>query len=461
MNNRFLFESLQADLQGAIKSHRIPGAALAVFHDGGRHEAYAGVENVAAPSAVNGNTLFQIGSISKAFTATLIVKLAEQGTVDLDAPVSTYLPELRIGGAKPLDDMTIRTLLDYSSGIEGQFFADFGSEADCIEKYVAACNKLRMIHKPGELRAYNSTSYCIAGRLIELVTGHYFNDALTTYLLEPIGISDYSFYESGIQPGLAIGHHWDSENNVVTPDKELRLPYAMSPAGASLSLTANGLLDFALLHLFNGQTLNGEAYLGVTSISDMRTPSHRVPPNDSELLLAWAGMDTEGGRMTIASGRTIGQNAFVLFVPEQNFAMSILTNTAMGGQQLFTDIAIPLFEAISGARVTLPQPPDMPDSPTAGSNNVDALAGAYTNPNTVYVYEFCGDLFLDSSPLAADADALSPTASKLVPLSASRYLLVGPGSDSVAGTADFLFLDSPDCASHLATGGSVLGRLSE
>ena len=61
------------------------------------------------------------------------------------------------------DRMTVRTLLDYSAGIEGQYFADFGPGPDALARYVEACSGLRMIHEPGTMRGYNSTSYCIAG----------------------------------------------------------------------------------------------------------------------------------------------------------------------------------------------------------------------------------------------------------------------------------------------------------
>ena len=110
---------------------------------------------------------------------------------------------------------------------------------------------------------------------------------------------------------------------------------SMSPAGSSLSLTARGLLSFATNALADGITVDGERYLEADTVRAIRTAARTVPPNESELLLGWAALPMDTGRITIASGRTIGHNAFVLFLPGTRFRNFDSYQRVMGGEQLF------------------------------------------------------------------------------------------------------------------------------
>lgn len=443
-----------------LEQLRIPGAAIAIQSGNDSVEFAGGFGNIPEATPVTENTLFQIGSITKVFTATLLCKLHEEGIVDLNSPVIDYLPDCRIASQAPPHTLTIRTLLDYSSGIEGQYFDDFGSEPDALEKYVKACNDLRIIHRPGEMRGYNSTSYCIAGRIVEVVTGEHFDDALASRLLEPIGIHDYSFYDvENLGADTALGHHWDAEANSYAVDDILRLPRSMSPAGSSLSLTADGLLTFARMHLNDGVAVNGDRYLAEDLIREMRTPSRTVPPNNSELLIGWASLPLDGNRMTIASGATVGQNAFVYFSPEYDFAISILTNSATGGQQLFGNIGMELVEKLTGHRPVVPTATSTSDREHV-QPEMDRYVGTYANPARVSAVENEGDLKLVAEFAdPATGDKVTYTAA-MRPIGEHTFALVLEGTEQANGTAQFLF-ENPDseAASHVFTSGCVFGRL--
>lgn len=91
-----LFEDVRAFVRADSSRRRIPGVALGVLHDGAEHTAGLGVTNADHPLAVDADTLFQVGSITKTFTALAAVRLVEDGKLDLDRPVRAYLPELRL-----------------------------------------------------------------------------------------------------------------------------------------------------------------------------------------------------------------------------------------------------------------------------------------------------------------------------------------------------------------------------
>ncbi|MDJ0656737.1 MAG: serine hydrolase domain-containing protein [Xanthomonadales bacterium] len=448
-------------LSDALDRFHIPGAAIAVQQGNFRSSVAAGFADVPSGVEVSDETLFQIGSITKVFTATLLCKLSESGEVDLEAPVSRYLPDLRISGEHVPDEMTIRTLLDYSCGIEGQFFEDFGDSADALRQYVDACSGLRLIHPPGSMRGYNSTSYCIAGRVIEAVTGEPFDDVLAARLLEPLGISQYSFYDvNALGPEHALGHHWDPESGAFKVDDKLRLPRSMSPAGSSVSLTAEGLLAFASMHLGDGVAADGRRYLDADTVRMMRTPSRTVPPDDSELLLGWAAMPLGEDRLTIAAGRTIGQNAFVMLAPQQDFAMSLQANSAMGGEQLFVSVGLEVIESLTGCRLEMPSPSAAPGGDEGFDIDARRYIGTYANPAKIKIQEDEGGLKLVSEYKDNSTESTVSYASTMHPTGHHNFTLVLDGTDQVIGSATFLFEDpGRDQASHVYTSRCLFGRI--
>src|SRR3954454_11123230 len=112
----------------------VPGAAVGVIHDGAEHYAYAGVTSVENPLTVDETTLFQFGSTGKTYTATAIMRLVEQGKVDLDAPVRTYLPDFALRDDDVAQRVTVRQLRNHTAGWEGDMMDDTGAGDDALEK---------------------------------------------------------------------------------------------------------------------------------------------------------------------------------------------------------------------------------------------------------------------------------------------------------------------------------------
>lgn len=135
---------------------------LGIDNDGEVVEFACGVLNVNTGVEATPDSLFQIGSITKAFTATLVMQLVDENRVDLDAPASQYIPGLRFG-----HDTTVRRLLTHTSGVDGDFVDDFGRNDDAIEKYVDACADLEQIVAPGHLYSYCNAGFVVLGRLVE------------------------------------------------------------------------------------------------------------------------------------------------------------------------------------------------------------------------------------------------------------------------------------------------------
>src|SRR5262249_30889547 len=135
------------------------------------------------------DSLFQIGSITKIFTTTLVMQLVDAKLVDLDAPVQRYVPDFELAEAGAAARITVRHLLTHTSGIEGDYFEDFGRGDDSIERYVASLENIGLIHPTGAMWSYCNTGFVIAGRLVECATGLPFHEALQSRILDAVGLN--------------------------------------------------------------------------------------------------------------------------------------------------------------------------------------------------------------------------------------------------------------------------------
>ncbi len=159
---------------------QIPGVAVGLLYEGREEHAFHGVTSIENPLPVDERTLFLCGSTTKTFTATAVMRLVEQGLVDLAAPVRTYLPGFRVEDEEAANSVTVLQLLNHTAGWDGDFFKNTGEGDDALERYAAAMAGLRQLARPGEAVSYNNASFAVAGRLVETVTGKPYEVAVRT-----------------------------------------------------------------------------------------------------------------------------------------------------------------------------------------------------------------------------------------------------------------------------------------
>src|SRR5439155_26871412 len=145
--------------------------------------------NIRTGAPATRDELFQIGSVSKVWTATIVMQLVDEGKLDLDEPVVTYLPEFKVADADVTARVTTRHLLAHTSGIDGDLFLDTGRGDDCLEKYVAAMADLKQNHPLGATMSYCNSGYTILGRLIEVLRGQPWDAVLKEKLFAPLGLT--------------------------------------------------------------------------------------------------------------------------------------------------------------------------------------------------------------------------------------------------------------------------------
>src|SRR3954463_9136476 len=216
--------ALQDKVDELAKEFGVPGVSVGVFHDGVEHYGYAGVTCIENPLPVDEKTLFQFGSTGKTYTATAIMRLVEQGKVDLDAPVRTYLPEFTLRDEDVAKKVTVLQLLNHTAGWEGDMMDNTGDGDDALEKYVARMERLQQVSPLGTTVSYNNASLSVAGRIIEKVPGTPYEQAIRDLLLEPLGLRHTFFFPNEIMTRrFAVGHRRE-ENGTTTIARPWALP---------------------------------------------------------------------------------------------------------------------------------------------------------------------------------------------------------------------------------------------
>src|SRR5437879_5579746 len=150
-----------------MSRYHVPGIAIGSLHDGDEDIAAYGVTNLEHPLPVDADTLFQIASITKTMTATVVMRLVERRGSHLEAPIRRYLPEFKLRDEATAERATLRHLVTHTGGWLGDCFADFGKGDDALARYVAAMAELEQLTPLGQIWHYSNSSFEVLGRLIE------------------------------------------------------------------------------------------------------------------------------------------------------------------------------------------------------------------------------------------------------------------------------------------------------
>ncbi|BCJ56051.1 hypothetical protein Asp14428_75260 [Actinoplanes sp. NBRC 14428] len=360
--------------------HGVPGAQLGILRmstvpglPDEQIEVCAGVLDTGSGRPVTPDALFQIGSVTKVWTATAIMQLVDEGRLRLDTPVAEVLPGFRLADPQVAARVTVRHLLTHTSGIDGDVFTDTGRGDDCLERYVGLLGEQTQNHPLGATWSYCNAGYSVLGRILEAVTGKSWDEVLRERLFTPLGLAATATLPEEVLLHPAAGGHVEHEGTIVAAPV-WHLPRSVGPAGL-ISATAADVLGFARLHLAGGLTPGGEQVLSAESVAAMAERHADLPDKLSlgdSWGLGWIRFGWDGHRVVGHDGNTIGQAAFLRLLPEQGLAVTLLTNKESARdlyQELFTEV----FAELAG--VAMPEPITPPDEPA--DVDITPYAGTY------------------------------------------------------------------------------------
>jgi CubicO group peptidase (beta-lactamase class C family) len=346
--------------RAAVESGRVAGLTVGVVvgRDTLLLRGY-GRADIEAGTPTPDRAIYEIGSVTKQFTAAAIVKLASQGRIDLDADFTRYLPDFDTQGRH----ITVRRLLNHTSGIRGYtelpFFAMLSSQTLPRDTLLRLVERQPVHFEPGEAMIYNNTGYFLLGLIIENVTGQSYAEYVRDALFAPADMHDSYYCSTDLPRTQHVRGH------AALPDGELRtVPYANHTwpySAGSLCSTAGDLIAWTRA-LHDGRILDPAAYRSLITPDTLN--------NGLRTRYAMAlSRGTIAGHPAIAHGGAItGFVSHLAYLPEQDATIVVLINTT-GGQSpaaLATAIASSLFG-------TLPPPPAVPYT-----GSLDRYAGTYT-----------------------------------------------------------------------------------
>ncbi len=268
-----LSEEIESEVARDLDDNGVPGAALALVRPGkGTSVATFGTIG-GSGEAVAPQTPFVTASISKSFTALAVMQLSEQGAIELDAPVSDYLPRFSVEPETATGLITVEMLLDQTSGIgetaggEGLRYLSDNS----IEETAKELRGTTLVSEPGEEWNYANGNYVLLGAIVESASGQSFEDWVTNRILEPLGMR-HTFLElaPALDAGLGEGHrYWFG---ITRP--HLSFTTGLVPAGGVIS-TAPDMARYMRMYL-GGGALAGRRVLSRAGVETMMRPAARA-----------------------------------------------------------------------------------------------------------------------------------------------------------------------------------------
>jgi CubicO group peptidase (beta-lactamase class C family) len=341
---------LEADVSRVMKTFDVPGVAIAVVKDGKVVEARGfGVRKLGAPARVDGKTVFEIASNSKAFTAAALAMLVDEGKLAWDDPVTKHLPDFRMYDAYVTQEMTVRDLLTHRSGLglgAGDLLwwptTDFSTDE--------IIHQLRYIRPATSFRngyAYDNLLYIVAGKIIARKSGKSWGDTVRERILKPVGMSGTttSLAENAGNLNLANAH--SKINGKIAAVKAMPVANAVGAVGINTNaedmarwmnvLLAGGKLggtgpDGKEARLFSAEQ-SREMWTPQTPmrISEPKPPLAATRPNFFAYGLGFQLRDYKGKLVAMHGGALQGFYSTVVLVPESKLGIAILTNAESSG----------------------------------------------------------------------------------------------------------------------------------
>jgi len=348
---------LKAQVSVLAERLEVPGVAVGVVSGDEEHLAFAGVTSVEDPLPVDEGTLFQTGSTGKTYASTAILRLVEDGKIDLDAPVRTYVPELKLKDEQVARDVTVLQLLNHTAGWDGDLFDDTGEGDDALNRYVANMANIEQVTPLGATVSYNNASLGLAGLVLEKITGTMYEQVVRELVLEPLGMNHSFFFAKEVMTYRFANGHKRAQDGTI----EITRPWDMGRYGAPMGGMSSNLGDqlaWARFHMGGGTAADGTRVLSEKMLRRMQEPTVECPGNalGDAVGISWLMRDRDGLKVVAHGGDTAGQHSIFEMVPERRFAITSLTNCGPNGGEFNEEIMRWAFESYLGADMSDPEP---------------------------------------------------------------------------------------------------------
>lgn len=311
-------------IQLVMEKFDVPGVAVAVTKDNEVFYASAfGVKNAVIKEKLGPEDTFHMASVSKLFVATAIIQLVEQGKINLDEHLTTYLPYFKMDDER-YKKITIRQMLNHTSGMPDVNDYEWEKpqyDEGAAERYVRSLKKEKMIAAPGERYQYSNMAYDVLGDVIAKVSGKPFEVYMKESILDPLGMKESDFLYEHIKNDLRTSPHiWDS--GVIVSDV---YPYnrVHAPSG-TLNSNVMEMARWAEANLNHGE-LNGRRILTEESYNSLWQPSVQLNEKTG-VGLGWVLSEYRGFSTVSHSGDDPGYSCDFKLIPPKKLGIILASN---------------------------------------------------------------------------------------------------------------------------------------
>jgi CubicO group peptidase (beta-lactamase class C family) len=342
-------EELDAFIEAQMRRHNLPGVAVAVTQ-GEELVDMKGFGQAAKGQAMTVDTPLYIGSLSKSFTALAVMQLHEQGKLDIDMPVKTYLPEFEIADTEAMKTITIRNLLNHVSGLSDfSYIPQHGNDISIMDG-IKEMGEAELSAPIGSTFQYFNSNYAILGAVIEKVSGMWYGDYIQENIYTPLGMDNsYTDQSEAERAGLPSGYTSVFGFSLARkqPFRQYDLP------GGYLMMSVRDLSKYLRMQVNNG-TFNGVTVLAPEWVEEMHTPQAGL---DVPYGMGWFSYDDFGTPLIEHGGTNENFHTSGMIFPEKEMTIAILVNKNSIFHALFSHPN--LNYGVKGIAIGLPMPKEI------------------------------------------------------------------------------------------------------
>ncbi len=347
-------QAIDAFIASQMRAHRIPGLALAVT-SGDQILYLRGYGSAGNGHDMTAQTPLYIASVTKSFTALATMQLVDQGLLDLDSPVQDYLPWFKVADEEAAKRITVRHLLNQTSGMSNTGYRERVGPSATLEDAVHDLSNLQITARPGTAFHYFEGNYRTLGLIIEAVSGLSYGEYLQQHIFDPLEMRrSFVSRQLAEEAGLAQGHAIIL--GVSLPRSTTFLPYALP--GGFLITTAEDMAHYMIAQLNEGR-YKSTRVLSSEGVSEMHRPAAQT--GSQHYAMGWFATERFDTRVIQHSGEmrpTFYANA--MLIPSEGYGIGILINQYGG---LHTLMAYPgIIDGVAGLLLGKDPPNGIPMS---------------------------------------------------------------------------------------------------
>ena len=319
------FMKIDSFLQLQVKTRNIPGIAIAITRgDSIIYRKTFGVANISTGKKLQPFHNFHIASISKTFTATAVMKLAEKGRIDINNTLTTYLPYFRMKDGR-YKIITIKQLLNYTSGmpdVDDYEWEKNVTDEGAAERFTKSLVDSLLISEPGKEFHYSNIAFDIMADLVAKVAGKTFEDYVKENILIPLDMKKSSFFYPETDSSIRTSPHTGNPSKVspVYPYNRMHAP------SSTLNTNAEELSHWMIVNLNEGK-YKGKTILLPATLKQMMAPTFLSNKDRNVSIgLSWFSYPYRGSTNMEHGGSDLGYRTMLNLIPDKKLGILILCN---------------------------------------------------------------------------------------------------------------------------------------